>query len=462
MKFPGIPVSTDPKGDLEEASRQLGEGNTSGAFGCLQKVLTYPGPSDLSEELFREALQLLAQIAAQFSADLFENSALHAITTGDGRDLDATALYNVGFELVGQAQSGMAATVLSRARLLKPDDEAILTELVVALERDQNYETALHYLNETPSIVENSFVNLYQKAWISIQIGDLETAREAGPRLKREANDMGHERYDFMAKRVDKVIRRAEAVDGLSKLDKEDLRGWHYALGGGILLHVSPYGQEVMHGRYCWIQDTNALIHEGIQKIQLILRQQEVNPPRIFALPAHKSTILAHALSQALDCPLVHWPEGGSHEPGIIVAYDLEEIDEEVHYAISAQRYPGQVLWAHSVCWTSPEPCIPAPEFVTYLRQHYVSPWEVGLRSQADEADEPDTRKDLDLAALNIEELASKIRAAELGHDALDDVPTILALAGAARFGRDPDDAAGPPARGLFWPGSPVPSNRFG
>jgi len=43
----------------------------------------------------------------------------------------------------------------------------------------------------------------------------------------------------------------------VTSLDRQDLRGWHYVLTGGILASLSPYGfDDGMTGRWAYLSDS--------------------------------------------------------------------------------------------------------------------------------------------------------------------------------------------------------------
>lgn len=60
-----------------------------------------------------------------------------------------------------------------------------------------------------------------------------------------------------MAARVERMLVRADALTGVTPLDDRDLRGWHFVMTGGLLLHVAPEGQGV-RGRYASLADNQA------------------------------------------------------------------------------------------------------------------------------------------------------------------------------------------------------------
>lgn len=435
-----IPLSTDPAADLGEAKRLLADDDIATAWSHLQRVLTFPGAIPTASDAFREAIQLLATLGEVFAGEDFKEKALEVANGSPVASPEG--LYDLGFEMVGVRQYGVAATLLARSFDADANEDT-LVELIVALEREGNFPAALWYLHENPAIVNKNFVCVYQKAWLGIQVGDLKPAFESAEWLQKTCQDMGHERYVSMAKRVGVVTQRAKLLEGVSDLGPLDLRGWQYVLNGGLLLHISPYGTEVMNGRYCYVKDSVAVCLEAAKKIQAITQQQGINVPQVFVLPDPKSALLAQTLARSLDCPFKPW-EKGCKEPGILAVYDMEQLEEKVFYTLYERGHPQQFLWAHAVCWTSPEPCVPAADFVTFLHQVNASPWDAG-------ADIPG----VDFETADPEKLVDEILGAELNVDE-GDLKSLLSVAQAVKLGEGVEEQ-----RGHQWPCSPVRSSRF-
>ncbi len=445
-------AGNDYRAICQEARLLLLEGEPREAFRTFRPVLSYPGMVSEAPDL-AEALHLLAQISQEMAGEEFAQL-IHVVA----KHLDdPQALYSLGYELIEYELHDLAATVLARAHALVPDEEQVLTEFVAALENDLFYAEAARVLRESPRILERSFLCRYLLAFNSIMIGNLETARTLAPDLQRSHND--DETRRFMAERIAAMLRRADALAGICPLDSRDLRGWHYVLMDAFLLHLSPYGfDEGMNGRYAYVHDSEALCLEGIRCVKAVLEAVTIAVPRVFLLPERKSAILAHALALEFGCPLVPWPEQGSIEPGLIAAYDLDDLDGPVLATLLEHR-PGQVLWSHASCWTRTHPF--AADLTTYLYQANVPAWEGGLIVKdakevvEDERDESQTEPP--------EVLAARLLKAQLEPEALDDLPALLALARAAAAQGDAAQGALWSAgnRNKQWAGSPVPGSRF-
>jgi hypothetical protein len=146
-----------------------------------------------------------------------------------------------------------------------------------------------------------------------------------------------------------------------------------------LLLHLSPHGLDQMNGRYAFVQDGDAVCLEGIRRAGSDARWG-VKPPRVFLLPDRDSAILGHATARVLGVPAEPWPSEGIASPGLIVAYDLDDVDPELCAKVSPHA-PGQVLWCHAASWTTEPPF--AADLTTYLYQINTSPWGPQMPSRA-------------------------------------------------------------------------------
>jgi len=267
-----------------------------------------------------------------------------------------------------------------------------------------------------------------------------------------------------MAKRIEGMLARADAVRGVSSLDTRDLRGWHFVLNGAILLHISPFGfDEGMHGRYAYTQDSAELCLEGIRRLSVALEAMDLHPPRVFVVTERESSILGRAMAKVLKLPTAAWHHdadgnGAPEEAGLIVVYDLSTLQRPTLVSLSNHR-PGQILFAHASCWTEDPPF--AADLTTYLYQTNVSPWgkrmRVAAQTKSVTYDEPRNEP--------AEELASEIVSARLQGDALqpDDLDALRRLGHSASLLREegPGATQAGGIRRTQWAGSPVKSSYF-
>jgi hypothetical protein len=436
----------------QTALESLERGDARQAFGMFRRAMEYPGLLGDDRERWRDALTVFARIATSLAGDQFAALVRRAADDPD----DAQVLYNLGYALIEEDLNGIAATVLSRANLLFPNHESIVTELACALQHSLRFHEACRILRAAPELVEQSFECRYLLAYNALMTGDL-----IEPRRILGGLDPGDDSERiFMTDQVLGMLNRADAVRGVTPLNKTDLRGWHFVLTGGLLLHLSPFGfEDAMRGRYAYTQDDPGRCLEGIRRLTSVFEAWSVRPARVWLLPDPDSASLGVATAQVLGLPVERWPADGTAEPGLIVAYDLFTLDETLIKQLREHRR-GQFLWAHASCWTAEPPF--AADLTTYLYQRNVSAWGERLRVV-----NLDTRQTETLPADNRPppDRAAGLVAAELGAEALEDVPSLVDLAKAAQ------QVTGKTGLGAFRTeglrrrqpvGSPVPSNRFG
>jgi hypothetical protein len=412
--------------------------------------MEYPGQLGDDPERWREALTVFARIATGLADDAFATLVRRAADAPD----DALALYDLGCGLIEQNLNGIAATVLARANLLVPNMELVVIGLASALERDFKFHEACRFLRAAPELVEQSFECCYALAYNALMTGDLIESRQ----LLRDLDPGDYPDVTAMIDRIAGMLSRADAVQGATRLNETDLRGWHFVLTGGVLLHLSPFDfDEGMRGRYAYTTDGPSRCLEGIRRLASVLEAWSAWPARVWLLPNPESASLGSATAQVLGLPGERWPAGGTTEPGLIVAYDLSTLDETLVAQVREHRR-GQFLWAHASCWTAEPPF--AADLTTYLYQYNVSPWMEQGRLN------PDT-KQLEMRAADTRPLHDRVAdivAANLHADALKDVPAVVHLAQAARR------VTGETGLGVFRTeglrrqqpvGSPVPSSRF-
>jgi len=428
----------------------LARGEAQQAFNHVRFPLAHDPVIATDRDSWRQAFDLFARISAAIAGEELAAIVRRAVANPD----DVQALYNLGYELIEQDLPGIAATALTRANLLFPNQEPILTELAVALESDQRCHEAARVLREVPDLIEESFFCRYLLAYNTLMTGDLDEPRQLLPRLL-QADDADQR---FMARRIEGMLVRADAVHGVTPLDNMDLRGWHFVITGGLLLHLSPFGfDEGMRGRYAYTQDSPDRCLEGLRRLAALLDDWQIRPARVWRLQDVDSAALALAAGQVLGCPVEPWPDGGSEGEGLVVVYDLATLADETVETLREHR-PGQVLWSHASCWTQEPPF--AADLITYLHQYNVSPWGERLRVTPEKGE----AEKVPPSTAPAEERAAEVVAATLEADALADLPRLVELARAAR-GLSGEHAAGALRRDgprrRQRTGSPVLSSRF-
>jgi hypothetical protein len=425
----------------DAALARLAAGDPDGAFHEVRWALGSPAGDALTGAQLTEGLGLLARILVSIGqVELAEVCARASVAPGD-----PAVLYELGYRLVEDGVPAVAASVLGRALAAAPGSEPIVTELVAALERMLRYRDARDLLASHPALVASSFLCRYLYAYDAAMCGDLATTRATAPALT-PADDT----EAFMAARIAQIVARADRVAAIAPLDDHDLRGWHYVLCGGILLHRSPYGfDDAMRGRFAWLQDDAGRVRAGLDRLRALLDRWGIAPPCVFAPPGRDHAIIAACAAAILDVPVAPWPEIGAPAPGIVVAYDLGSVAwRDLERLVERPR--GQVLYAHGARWTEDGPI--CPDVTMLLHQELVAPWGRRLAIAADRDVRPSGPDDRDAPAIAADVIdAAPMPAGELDHDDLAGLDALSAAAGPPQPGR----------RERLWAGSPVASNRF-
>ena len=435
-----------------ETLAALAAGQNDVAFRNFRHCLEFGSEIPIGKsKVFADACAVFTRITEQFGDDDFTNRVRYVAQNPN----DVQGLYDLGFGLYEESQFGIAAGVLARADKLAPNEPAIVSELVCALEGFNDCQSAVEVLRRYPKLTGKRFLFAYLMAFNCLMSGDIASAVQCAstlPKLTETDDD------EVMAQRIYDFLARAQKLGGVCALDENDLRGWNYGTTGGILTMLSPYGYpQQMRGRFAYIQDSHENIRVGLESLKMIVEHKRVRPKCIFALPGRDSQIVAAAASLVLDLPLEQWPtEDGTTKPGIIVGYNFGKGQLNLE-PLSSHR-PGQLLFAHAIQWTVSLPV--APDVVTLQHQMLTAPWESGMRVEEGAVEPTQTQADDRATELIAEEIA-ELDISSVSMDAAvdgEEVPPELSVAFLDTLGPFPRDSG---IRQQAWPNSPVKSARF-
>jgi tetratricopeptide (TPR) repeat protein len=430
-----------PDQQISKAREQLEAGDPRTAFASLRRVYREAAFAEQTPELVA-SLRLFARIAEALDLEQFAAIAERAADFPD----EVQALYDLGYECLEHDLHWLAACVLQRAWVRARDSAGVLSELVTALESSGRYEEARAHLKSAPIVRSNSFLLRYLFAFNSMMSGrPLDV-----PALVERLGEPSDDTEAFMKARIEGMLARWRM---LGEIGDNDLRGWHFVLTGGVLLHVSPYGfDEGMNGRYAYTQDSYGRCRYGLERLRAVLEAWDVTTQRVLCLPDRASRILGLAAGTLLELPVEPYAPDRS---GLIVAYDLGRLDPDTPAELLSHR-PGQILFAHATCWTDTPPC--APDLTTLLYQIGAAPWDAKTMF----TDDGPVREPADEGT--VEELAARVVGAE-AEEAEDELPSdtreaLVAFAGRVRAGASVFADSG--RRSPLWVGGPVDSSRFG
>ena len=425
--------------DSPEAIRALVvAGDDRAAYARLVGRLGWPAGRELAKAEVPRYLSLLGELAGR--RDSVELAELAATVVRDPDSPDR--LYDLGYALIDAGAPAIAASVLWHCLALVGDSEEVVCELVSALESALAYPDALAILETHAALRARSFLCQYLYAFNAAMSGRLDVTRAVYRELAPSGED-----EEALRDTIASIVVRADRVAELCPLDARDLRGWHYVLTGGLVQHQSPYGfDEPMHGRYAYLADSLERVAFGLDRLAELLRGRAI--PCVYAPPGRDHEIVAYAAAARLDVPVVPWPAIGVPAPGLVVVYDLAEL-QGAELARLVQRRPEQILYAHASPWTADSPI--APDVTTVLYQTLVPPWGEAMivdpATRAISTAAPDDR--------SVEAIAAAIRGSLPAGELEADEPVKWARL-VERVWPLP-----PAPRSRLWAGGPVPSSRF-
>ncbi|MQY13729.1 hypothetical protein SRB5_38800 [Streptomyces sp. RB5] len=417
--------------ELAEGWRLVAAGDLQGAMRQLRLKAGEVAPA------------VIAPLVERVARDAGMGDLAEAAGALAGKRAGLRELYGYGYACVERGAGFLAVPALAEAHRLAPGERPVLMEYVAALEAEERHREVVDVLRGAGELPE--WPERYLLAYNALLAGDTAGAREAGGALTEPADGDWRPAYD----RIRRLLGRAGAVP--TDLSRTDLRGWHYVLTGGLLTTYAPYGYGAgMNGRWAYTQDDADRCLHGLHRLRTALAAAGRTPASVSLLPDRASEILGRAAAEYLGLPAV--PFDPAREDTLVVAYDLDDSEPEVVGALF-ERAPGQLLFAHVTCWTSP-PGVSA-DVTTLLAQVNVSPWGERMRvteAGGTETVPPDSRP--------VAELVAEILAGDAAADEGDgETPA------------DPDTALSAFAGAVVWPAEgarewmesagPVGSNRF-
>jgi hypothetical protein len=339
--------------ELEKARDLLASGDISG---LLRHLRAHGEALPLGE-----VARLVAGAARLAGFDDLAQAAAAVAEGGDGAGTeDARALYNFGCACIERGVGYLAVRPLARVLELAPDAAPALSELVAALESVMRWPHRCQYV------------------YNALMAGNLEKAAEGFGRLP-EPEDAA---WAPAREKVRRMLARAGIARAVTSLDREDLRGWHYVLTGGVLESLSPYGFDVgMAGRWAYVSDFVEGCAAALRRLKLILDAAGAAPESVALLPDRSSRIIGAAAAATLGLAATDFDPGKPAAHSLVVAYDLTETDPSAVAALR-ERAPGQILFERATCWTDP-PRVTA-DVSGMLGQTVVPPWAAQMRRLED------------------------------------------------------------------------------
>lgn len=243
----------------------------------------------------------------------------------------------------------------------------------------QTYEDLADYRNarrvfETMEHGYADYVTAYFRVFYSLLTGDIAGAERNDSALTSHLSSVDPEDR-VQLRKVHDMLLRARTVRDVTSLDDWDLRGWHYVITGAVLLHLSPFGWEDMRGRCAYAGDDFVRCRTALERLGQLLEIWEMTGGPVLAVDEPASAALAEAAARLFGREVT--PYGDDRE-GLIVVYDLDDLDEETYHLLSEHRL-GQVLYAHTSRWTDSTSGY-AADVTGYLHQANTPPWGERIR----------------------------------------------------------------------------------
>lgn len=340
---------------LDAAAALVDAGDLAGALRTLRPVADQTPPAELAE--------VVGRAAAAAGFDDVAAAARNLIEQPD----DPERLYAFGYGCIERGVHYLAVGALRRALEAAPQERNHLVRLVVAYERGERHAEAVEVLARYPDRIRRRPEG-FQYVFNSLLAGDVARAERAYAELEPAAAGGAAEAGD---ERLRGMLARVAAARPVTPLDRTDLRGWHFVLGGGIVGHLSPFGWDAgMTGRYAYRQDSYAMCRYGLERLRLVLAAVGRTPFTVTVLPDRSSAILGTAAAELFGLPAVSWSAG--RPDTLVVAYDLAHVDDKLLGELRDRR-AGQVVAEHATNWVTAAPV--AADYSTLFHQVNVAPW---------------------------------------------------------------------------------------
>ncbi len=316
---------------LRETRARLDAADAQGALAALRPALL-SAPGAAAYEL---AAQALRGVGKRELAELFDRAA-------DAPE-DVQRAFELGSRLLSEEDAPLAAAVLGSAMTLAPFDAVLRSEAAIALARAGRPREVVETLALHPNLADDPGA-LFEFAWASLLMGDVETARASRAQLARLGSG------PRLLGKLDAALSRAPIAPDA---DPPDARDYYFLEHGALLLDAcGPHG-----GRY------DTVVVDGTRQGALVaglahaLRILWPRPRRVIALSPDDAP-LAAAIAKDIAGDLDQ-PGAGRIPAGLLVMRDaraLEALDPRTY------RAPDVLTFALTLPWDIGLPH--APDFV--------------------------------------------------------------------------------------------------
>ena len=413
MRFPfgrktsadDAPATSPAHEQLEAARQQLRDGDATEAL----RLLTFGFTTDAAyRELYVCAREVLTQLQAPDEAALFAA----ALKNFD----DALPFFNLGYHFIDVGHDRLAIPFLERASQLQPHNPTIDNELAIALCGQFQPQRALEIVEALPE--PRPFWVQFQRCWAAILCNrrdGLSDWLQGAHKYLQETNDIADDEKSSVAyalRKLDECVERLESVPA----PRPRIDDWQFIQYGAVVLdlmddRIVEDGMEVAGGRHVASWACVEDIKRMLEKLRDLLRDCELMPQKIIAVPDRDSQIIATAAAQIFGVPLqvAHDDDEIAQPHSLVIASAADGLE----LSALATVLDGQTVFALSLHWLHPSQV--TPDVCGVMAQTYGLPWQGGAMQFDAETQE---LKQSEADARSIELIAQEIVDAEAEIDA--------------------------------------------
>jgi tetratricopeptide (TPR) repeat protein len=287
---------------------------------------------------------------------------------------DSAALFDLGWNLVEQGRSDIAAALLERCLSERPDDASVRRELAFARLQAGDFPaclTALDPLCRDPDLSESERLDvLLVRAEAALYAARRELCRGLLDEAEELVPDDGQrERLDALHAQLGRAARW-ESMEGLG------LREWHHIQHAGVILKVAGgmFEDRSLLGRYDVLELRLDMVAFLLQRLAHLLERLALEPDLVMATSATAAP-LAQALALRFCVPCAEQPTGRAGRAGrsaLLVAANAAELGPLA--AGLAPHRPELRLFSLNLDWEHDAPV--CPEVAGVLARRVLLPWE--------------------------------------------------------------------------------------
>lgn len=281
--------------------RLLAELEAKGARAVWPEIVSALRRDPEAGGLFHLAARALREAKEPRTAELFDRAA--------DAPHDPQRLFELGSELLSREQAEVAAVLLERAIAFVPFDAVVRSELALAYARSGEPERVLATLALHPCLADDPGA-LFELAWASLLIGDLETAAGAARELHGAS---------ALRRKLDLAIDRALVSPAM-----RDARDFYFVEHGGVLVDAGG----PLAGRYRSLHLDAERTARIVGDLGAVIARLRPRPRHVIALD-EEHWPLAEAVATACGGSVLAAGRGRV-PPGVLPVLDGRVIEERV------------------------------------------------------------------------------------------------------------------------------------